>query len=56
MHPGKKIAHEALGEAFRLVQALEQQAAEDSHDRGGIKGRQRQQLPFRSENTIEASA
>jgi len=29
--------HKALGETFGLVQALEQQAAEHFHDRGGIE-------------------
>lgn len=34
------------------MQALEQQAAEDFHDRGGIKRREQQELPFPSENAV----
>jgi len=44
--PREKILHEALGESFRLVQAPEQQTAEDLHDSGRVERRERQELSF----------
>jgi len=38
--------HEALGEAFGLMQGLEQEAAEQLHDSGGIQRRKLQKLSF----------
>jgi len=52
MHPREKILHEAPGETFGLVQALEQQAAEHFHDSGGIERRKRQKLSFGREHAI----
>jgi hypothetical protein len=44
--------HEGFREAFGPVQALEEEAAEDFHDGGGIGGGKRQELPGAIENAI----
>jgi len=52
MDPGQEIVHEAFREAFGPVQALEEEAAEDFHDGGGIGPRKRQELSIAIENAI----
>ena len=44
--------HEALREAFGLVQTLDDQAAEDLHDRAGIERREGQELAIGREDSI----
>jgi hypothetical protein len=45
--------HEGLGEAFCLMQAQKQQAAEHLHDSRGIQRRKRQKLAFGREHAVE---
>jgi len=52
MDPRQEIVHEAFREAFGPVHALEEDAAEDFHDGGGIGRRKRQELSIVIENGI----
>ena len=52
MDPGQEIVHEAFGEAFGPVQALQEQAPEDFHDGGGIGRGKRQELSLPSDNAV----
>ena len=52
MDPGQEIVHEGFREALGPVQALEEEAAEDFHDGGGIGRGKRQELSVATENAV----
>jgi hypothetical protein len=52
MDPGQEVVHEGFREAFGPAQALEEEAAEDFHDRGGIGIGKRQELSVAIENAV----
>ena len=52
MDPGQEIVHEAFREAFGPMQALEEEAAEDFHDGGGIGIGNREELSVAIEDAV----